>query len=315
MTPARLVAALGLTVVAVLPSAPAYAAPDRLELSPDGSTWSTTLERPLFQDAPALVPLGSISGTFYVRNASEVPARASVELSPPPRPDGLAEHLTVSTRIGTVRAAQPARPPRADGCGITVTGSTMRPGAWQRVDVVLQLADLEGRTAQGATTRLSLVVRLTQVRPRGVVTVCGVQAEADRGVPEPAVGPCAAVALVGLGSAAPCAGATAAASPGGGGTEGRAGAVDGTREEPRRSEAATSTAHGASAVPPPGDGAVASSRPPRGVPDVALTAAALLGFGAALLVVRRRRTSASARPGPGVSGTRVPARSTTPGGR
>lgn len=156
----------------------AAAKPDRLELSPDGVTWSPTLTRPLFQDGPVLVPLDAAVRSFHVRNASKVPARVSVEVLAPSGGSELQRYLQVSTSIGSVSATDELRRIGRDRCRVIVTGPTMRPGSSERVDVGLRLPDLPGKVAQAQSVDLGLSVRLTQVNPAGVVTICGVQAEA-----------------------------------------------------------------------------------------------------------------------------------------
>lgn len=308
MKPARNLAALGLLVLPVVHVTPAYAAPDRLELSSDGVTWTATLTEPVFADTPALVPLGSVAGSFYVRNASRMPARVSLELIPPVPPDALAEHLSVSTRIGPVRASQPVAPPSPDGCRTSVTGTTMRPGDWQRVDVGLHLADLDGQTAQGATTELSLVVHLTQATGRGVTTVCGLEGEADA-VAGDSAERCELTPVPLVGEADdPCGGSLGSATGGGGGP--KDGADTARSAGPRAGEAGPGAGELSARTTADGglldDGALLPSRDtPGSVAGLALTAAGLLGLGGALLVLNRRR----------LSGTRAPARSTTPGGR
>lgn len=175
----RALVVLLLTVLSVSVPGAASAEPDRIELSRDGRTWRTALTAPLFHDVGKLVPRDDVAGSIYVKNASTVPARASVQVLAPEAGTELAEHLRVRTRIGKVQSAQTVGEITTDGCTTTVTSPTMLPGEWKRIDVGLTVPDLQGRTAQNSSVELALVVRLTQVDPSGVVTICGVQAEAE----------------------------------------------------------------------------------------------------------------------------------------
>ncbi len=208
-------AATTLALTALMVSVPTAAAadPDRIELSLDGRSWASTLGGPLFGEAPVLVPLDSVNGSFYVRNASNVPAAASIEVVRPEAPSELDQHLRVTWGLGDVESAGTVGTIVRGRCTTTITGRALLPGEWQRVDVELGLPDLDGRTAQGAATDLSMLVRLTQARTPGAVKVCGSEAARPEGPsggpsgerpPGPAAGDrCAGseVVLVGTGRA------------------------------------------------------------------------------------------------------------------
>lgn len=199
MTARRLLAVLPLTSLALGLHAPAMADADGIELSSDARSWSPALTEPLFHQLPRLVPGDDVTRTFYVKNASGVPARATVEVVPPARRTELAKHLRVRTTIGRVTGAQDVGELGGSPCRTLVTGPSMMPGQGQRVDVALSLPNLPGQVAQRSSVDLALVVRLTEVTPSGAVDICGVQAEAEPFAPcDPGV-----VALTG--SAALCA--------------------------------------------------------------------------------------------------------------
>lgn len=179
MNARRALVVLLLTALSLSIPGAASAEPDRIELSRDGKNWRTTLAAPLFQDVGKLVPRDDVVRSFYVRNASSVPTRASVKVLAPEVDSDLAKHLRVRTRIGRAQSAETVGEITTDGCTTTVTSPTMLPGEWKRIEVGLSLPDLQGSTAQNSSADLALVVRLTQVDPSGVVTICGVQAEAE----------------------------------------------------------------------------------------------------------------------------------------
>lgn len=252
----RSLAALLLTSFALGVPASAAADTDGIELSPDGHTWQATLAAPLFHRTPKLVPGDDVTRTFYVRNTSDVPARATVEVLPPVRRTELADHLRVRTRIGRIQGAQDVG--GATGCRTVVTGPTMLPGQGQRVDVALSLPDLPGQVAQRSSIDLALVVRLTEVGRSGAVDVCGVQADAEP------YEPCAPGMVALTGSAALCADEVA-------GVEGEA-----------------STSGGVQPTLP------ASGAPPRAA-ELALVGVGAMLLGALLVLLRRRSSTRSSR--------------------
>lgn len=247
----RALVVLLLSLLSVSIPGTAAAEPDRIELSRDAKAWRTTLEAPLFQDVGKLVPRDDVVRSFYVRNASSVPARASVQVVAPEVRTELAEHLRVRTQIGKVQSAQTVGEITSDGCTTTVTSPTMLPGEWKRIDVGLSVPDLQGGTAQNSSIDLALVVRLTQVDPSGVVTICGVQAEAEP------YDPCDPGMVAVTGGIAPC-------------TEEVAGIEDADLDE-----------DGVQALLP------STGAPPDAI-ELALTGALAMLLGATLLVVRRR---------------------------
>jgi hypothetical protein len=156
--------------------APAAAEPGRLELSRDGRVWHAELTRPLFREAPVLVPGGRAVATLHVRNASPSPAMLTVQAGAARPAPGLARHLDVTATIvgGRTRVMRPAE---RQGCSTEPPGPVLGPGETQLVRIGVGLADVGGRVAQGLSTELSLLVRLVQVPPGRAPVVCGVEAE------------------------------------------------------------------------------------------------------------------------------------------
>ena len=66
----RAIAASALVVGLALAPVTVASAAGVVELSSDGSTWGSSLGSPLFTTAPELVPLGSESASFWVRNSA-----------------------------------------------------------------------------------------------------------------------------------------------------------------------------------------------------------------------------------------------------
>ena len=173
---ASAIATLLATTLVLAPTA--HAKPDRLEVSTDGSTWRPDLNEPLFKDLPLLVPDDNHDAVFFVRNASKRPARATVRVLDSSRTSELASYLRVTAAIGDVTTGSSLLD-TAEGCSTTITGPTLMPGTSQRVDLGVEFVDVTEQTAQGADAGLDVEVTLRQVGPKGTVSVCGAEAEAE----------------------------------------------------------------------------------------------------------------------------------------
>lgn len=82
MRAARLVAAVAVALVAALGDPSAAAADGGVEVSPDGTTWSSELGGTLLADASGMVPGDVATGDLWVRNGSDVEARVRVRVQP-----------------------------------------------------------------------------------------------------------------------------------------------------------------------------------------------------------------------------------------
>ena len=170
-------------VTSFLSSSPSTAAPNRLLVSNTDGSFSDNLTTPLFGNLGPFVPKDSVSDTFYVKNNSNQPARATFAVLST-RPSGEAKNdfedrLTFSYRVGETPGQPTVIERPQNKCKVYTTGSTIKPGASQPIEVNLDFADADGQTAQDQRARVSFVVTLSQVTQKGMIDICGVQAEAE----------------------------------------------------------------------------------------------------------------------------------------
>lgn len=152
-----LVAVLSL-VFLVGAAQPAVAAGE-LEVSPDGVSWSTELPEPLFAGV-SLVPRGSASESFSVRNASGDDAflrvvLQDVDYSSPVIGDALIVSVSLDGTGGAPAALSTATP-----CRVLFEGQ-LAAGASSEVLTSLSLADLSGTQGQGETARFNVGIQLS----------------------------------------------------------------------------------------------------------------------------------------------------------
>jgi hypothetical protein len=115
-----------LTVVgAVVPASAAHAA-DPLELSIDGSTWSSTLPGALFGSPAAAVPGDVIVSALWVRNGSGDPARVTLDVA-----DDLGDAGTLAGDLALSIDGSPAPG------GTRWQGPVLAPGASVRIPLVV----------------------------------------------------------------------------------------------------------------------------------------------------------------------------------
>ncbi|MGZ4429122.1 MAG: hypothetical protein ACXVXH_14025 [Nocardioidaceae bacterium] len=152
-----------------------------LQLSSGGATWHDNLPRALFAHVGLLVPQDQVEDSFYVRNNSSVPARATIAVvAPAGTPSDLARQLTVTTHVAGMSASTPLIFGPEHRCTTFLTGPDLAPGARQRVNVGVGFHDATAGQGQAQTTRVGLVVTLSQVAPKGLVDICGIQAPVER---------------------------------------------------------------------------------------------------------------------------------------
>ena len=172
-------------VTSFLSSSPSTAAPNRLLVSDTGAagTWSDNLTSPLFDELGPFVPLDNESDSFWVKNNSNQPARATFAVLST-RPDGepkndFEDRLEFTYDVGETNGEPTEVIRYQNRCKAYVTGATIPPGESMPVNVGLTFADADGLTAQDQQARVSFVVTLSQVTQKGMIDICGVQAEAE----------------------------------------------------------------------------------------------------------------------------------------
>ena len=158
----RAIAAVVLAAGLVLGSASAASAAGVVELSSDGSSWSSSLGSPLFSATPQLVPMSSATATFWVRNTA--PDAGYLRLTV----DNLswsgtqyASALSIATSVpGT--AGSPLDLGSASGCMVLLDGVLLAAGQSVKVTTTLALGDLQGQSGQSGLAAMNIAVGLEQ---------------------------------------------------------------------------------------------------------------------------------------------------------
>jgi hypothetical protein len=167
---------------ALLTASPSQADPKKLQVSSTGAakSWSDNLETPLFEGKGPFVPRDRETATFWLKNNSQQPARATLAVVNRGSLNDFEQALTFDYQVGTTgTTAVPVYVDSKTKCKTYVTGRSIAPGESQQVDVTLNFADAEGQSAQGQQATVDFVLTLNQVGPKGKVDVCGVQAFAE----------------------------------------------------------------------------------------------------------------------------------------
>jgi len=158
-----------LLVTSPLAAAPAAAAGHDILLSQDGTTWTTSLSRNVFDTSRMMVPGDSLQGSFYVKNDRDVPAYLRVGLSALSVTDWtLAQALSLTT-IGTGPSGASGTAAGFAGPGVVCSDLLQREDPLPPGGVVLVSADLlfrastSGTTAQGEIAQIAFVVELSDV--------------------------------------------------------------------------------------------------------------------------------------------------------
>lgn len=187
------------TVLAVgtvaLPASPAAAA-GVVELSSDGATWSGSLGGPLFATTPELVPLGSESASFWVRNsaADDAYLRLTVDALSWSGADYAASLSVAAAVPGT--AGTPVVLATAGTCPVLLDGVILAAGQAVKVTATLALGDLHGTAGQSGSAAMNIGVMLTQVAGTAPASGCASP------VPSPGATPATVVVIPASGSAA-----------------------------------------------------------------------------------------------------------------
>jgi hypothetical protein len=158
----RRIAATSLAAIVALAGAGPASASSLVELSGDGVTYASSLDRALFPGSIRLVPLAQESAVFWVRNGAPEAAYLRLTLENPTWSDAaFAAALAVSARAQETSGAAVA--PSASGpCRILLDGIRLDAGESIAVTATLTLADLDGTSGQDAAAGMQLGVTLTQ---------------------------------------------------------------------------------------------------------------------------------------------------------
>jgi len=167
-TRAAIAAVLGAGALAIGGAATPANAADELQLSNDGSTWSSTLGSDVFAQSRSLIPGSTVDGTFFVRNATTSPAWIRVGVS---ELTVTSEDLALSLRLSAAGStgSGPGAATSLTGAGIVCSDFLVRstpvpPGGVIRVDASLAMrSSVSGDTAQAQAARLEFVAEISDV--------------------------------------------------------------------------------------------------------------------------------------------------------
>jgi LPXTG-motif cell wall-anchored protein len=164
----------------LLLSSPVQAEPQKLKVSRSAAgPWTDRLDTALFNGGGALVPDGSVTDTFYVKNDSPQAARAALSVPGGPERNDFERHLIVSAALGGLTSGMPLTDGADSDCTAYVSGPSIPARGVQEVDVTLHLDDVAGQVAQAQEADVGLVVTLSQVGPNGRTDICGAEEGAD----------------------------------------------------------------------------------------------------------------------------------------
>lgn len=180
-----LITALLAVVLLVVFAEPASAA-DEVELSADGTTYSSTLASPLFSGATLLVPMESREASFWVRNSASFDTVMRISIQGSTWSDAAyASHLTVQAEVpGTT--GTPVTVDTTAACRVLLFDVALDPAEEVEVTITLALGDLSGSAGQSADVGVTLGVALTQAPGDG--TGCSPTAQVPVVVPRGPVG-------------------------------------------------------------------------------------------------------------------------------
>jgi len=168
--------ALAVGALAIVPAvglAPAtssaHAVTGGVELSLDGTSWSTSLNGSVFAAGQSLVPGSRIAGTFYVRNGTNEPAWVRVGVSDMTVTSmDFALAMNLST-VGTTADGASGSSSKVGANDIVCSDFLERdtplpPGAVVRVDTSLWFRpDITGTTAQNEAAQVAFIAELSEV--------------------------------------------------------------------------------------------------------------------------------------------------------
>ena len=174
MTLSAFAALAALAMLILLVSAPSQADPKKLLVaSAANGPFRDNLNTPLFQGTGPFVPRDASTSSFWVKNNSSQTARLTVQVVNRGSTNDFEQGLSFNVNVQGTQSSGSVPDPRNPGCTLTTTGPNIAPGAAQKVDVGLAVADLQQQVGQDQAASLDFVVTLSQVGPKGQVSVCG----------------------------------------------------------------------------------------------------------------------------------------------
>lgn len=145
---------------------------EALQLSADGTRFSTALSSGLFDLSDGLVPATEETGHFWVRNATPHRAYLRLALARADVSDRtLATALSLSTVVDGISGIRTSLDSAAD-CTVLGRATVVEAGGTAAVDVVLSLGDLAGSVAQRTTAAFSLAVSLSDAPEATALAAC-----------------------------------------------------------------------------------------------------------------------------------------------
>ena len=180
ITLAAFAALTALAMLVLVLSGPSQADPKKLLVGNSATgPFQNNLAHSLFDGAGPFVPLDQSTSSFWVKNNTPQPARLSVAVVNRGASNEFEQALSFDVNIQGTQSSGMVPDPGSPGCQLVTTGPNIGPGAVQKVDVGLAVADLQQQIGQNQAASLDFVVTLSQVGPKGQIQVCGAQATAQ----------------------------------------------------------------------------------------------------------------------------------------
>jgi len=180
MTLAAFAALTALAMLVLVLSAPSQADPKKLLVANTAhGPFQNNLASALFDGQGPFVPLDRSTSSFWVKNNTQQSARLTVAVVNRGTTNDFERALSFNVNVQGTQSSGMVPDPGHPGCQLVTTGPTIAPGATQKVDVGLAVADLQQQLGQNQAASLDFVVTLSQVGPKGQIQVCGEQATAQ----------------------------------------------------------------------------------------------------------------------------------------
>lgn len=180
LTLAAFAALIALAMLVLVLGSPSQADPKKLLVANSASgPYQSNLAHPLFDGKGPFVPLDESTSSFWVKNNTKQIARLTVAVVNRGGTNEFEQALSFNVDIQGTQSSGMVTDPSNPSCQLVTTGPNIGPGATQKVDVGLAVADLQQQVGQSQAASLDFVVTLSQVGPKGQVQVCGAQATAQ----------------------------------------------------------------------------------------------------------------------------------------
>ena len=136
-------------------------APIEVLVSADGVSFTPGLRGALISSGDALVPGGSVGADLWVRNPAPMPAalRVSARDLTPTSPE-FAEAVAVTAGEDSGADGPPLTLAEMSSCQVLLEPRELQPGETTRLHLRFTMADLTGRSGQGESAAMTLVVAM-----------------------------------------------------------------------------------------------------------------------------------------------------------